>query len=139
MEYAEFSMAQGIMPREPSPAVTTPTNSLAGSTIEEKIMLFHLFDRENVNSNSSFGDVGAAHASPNYCKHSYRHIIFNCNWIISVSCETNSSNLTLLDFPQPDCNLNSTFGSPLRQNRNSGKFFTNVNCLKVILFILIKN
>ncbi|KRT85991.1 hypothetical protein AMK59_2372 [Oryctes borbonicus] len=100
VEYAEFSMAQRIMPREPSPAVTTPTNSLSGTTIEEKIMLFHLFDRESSN-NSNFGEPTISHSSPNY-----------------LSCDTNSSNLTLLDFPQSDCNLNATFGSPLRFNKN---------------------
>ncbi|GJQ85016.1 hypothetical protein Trydic_g3677 [Trypoxylus dichotomus] len=100
VEYAEFSMAQRIMPREPSPAVTTPTNSLAGSTIEEKIMLFHLFDRENSNANN-FGDATVSRSSPNY-----------------LTCDSNSSNLTLLDVPQPDCNLNTTFGSPLRFNIN---------------------
>lgn len=51
VEYAEFSMAQGLMVREPSPAVTkaaAAANRLKNrSSFEEKLMLFQLFDRHD--------------------------------------------------------------------------------------------
>lgn len=54
VEYAEFSMAQRMLLREPSPAgavgVNSPTQS--GSSLEEKIMLFNLLDRHEHSGNN---------------------------------------------------------------------------------------
>ncbi|KAF5272074.1 hypothetical protein FQA39_LY01157 [Lamprigera yunnana] len=87
VEYAEFSMAQRMQLREPSPlgavGISSPTRS--GSSLEDKIMLFNLLDRHEHSTNS------LPEPEP--------------TWVRSIRNSSNSanhSNLPLIDLTQPD-------------------------------------
>ncbi|XP_022914368.1 E3 ubiquitin-protein ligase TRIM37-like isoform X2 [Onthophagus taurus] len=113
VEYAEFSMAQGMLLRESSPAVSTSGTSLTarpGSSFEEKIMLLHLFDRQDRNNGNNM-DTNPTNFEPS-------HSLLNFN-------PSTTSNLSLIDLNQPDCDLNAgLMESPSTPDASNVKLLT---------------
>ncbi|KAF5308334.1 hypothetical protein FQR65_LT06225 [Abscondita terminalis] len=128
VEYAEFSMAQRMLLREPSPAgavgIGSPTRS--GSSLEDKIMLFNLLDRHEHSANSL--------PEP------------DSTWLQSTprnsSSLGNRCNLPLIDLTQPDSPVNIGMlnrNSKTKKGAENWKRFHNETITEVVALDHHKN